>query len=178
VLAIYLGALVLGLGVIGFQAFGGHDADAAGHELAHGDHDATAWAVVASLRFWSFGLLAFGLLGLLLTVFGLAAAPVAATIAAVAGVLSGYFASSVLRRMRARGPTSQIAQRDVVGKIGRVLVPSEPSGLGKVRVEIKGGIVDYVAKSTEALAENDVVVVEDIEGGHVTVSKAPRELKP
>jgi membrane protein implicated in regulation of membrane protease activity len=178
VLVIFLGALVLGLGVIGFQALGGHDADAAGHDLAHGDHDPPAWALVASLRFWSFGLLAFGLSGLLLTLFGLAGATAAATIAGVAGVASGVFASAVLRRMRIRSPSSQIAPRDVVGKIGRVLVPSDPAGRGKVRVEIKGGIVDYVAASREALQENDVVVVEDFDGQEVTVSKAPKELKP
>jgi membrane protein implicated in regulation of membrane protease activity len=179
VLAVFLGALVLGLGVIGFQAFGGHDADAAGgHDLAHGDHDPPAWALVASLRFWSFGLLAFGLSGLLLALFGLAGVLATTTIAALAGATSGAFASTVLRRMRARGPSSQVAPRDVVGKIGRVLVPSDPARRGKVRVEIKGGIVDYVAASRDALQENDVVVVEDFDGQQVTVSKAPKELKP
>ena len=52
-LALYLGALVLALGVFAVQTLGGHDADAAGHDLSHGDHDTPLWAFVASVRFWS-----------------------------------------------------------------------------------------------------------------------------
>ncbi len=176
-LAIYLGALVVALGVVGVQAFAGHDADVSGHDLSHADYDAAPWALVASLRFWSFALLAFGLTGTLLTFFALAGTSVAAVIATIAGVASGVLATTVIRRMTHRGPTSHAVRDDVVGLVGRVLVPSEGSGRGKVRVELKGRIVDYVAASREPLALDDVVVVEEYDGRELTVSKAPKELK-
>jgi membrane protein implicated in regulation of membrane protease activity len=177
VLAVYLGALVVALGVFGVQAFAGHDGDVAGHDVAHADHDAPPWALALSLRFWAFALLAFGLTGALLSFFGLAGAVAAGVVAAVAGLASGIVATTVIRRMSQRGPTSQIVPTEVVGKLGRVLVPMEGAGRGKVRIEVKGQLVDYVAASAEPLAQGDTVVVEDYEKGEIVVSKAPKELK-
>jgi membrane protein implicated in regulation of membrane protease activity len=177
VIAVYLGALVVALGVFGVQTFGGHDADATGHDLTHGDHDAPPWALLASLRFWSFALLAFGLTGALLTFFGLAGAVAAGIVSGVAGVLSGAFATTVIRRMTNKGPSSLVQPKEVVGKVGRVLVPTDGASRGKVRVEVKGKLVDYVAASSEPLAQDDVVVVEDYDDGQIVVSKAPKELK-
>jgi membrane protein implicated in regulation of membrane protease activity len=175
-LVVYLAALVVALGIFGIQAFAGHDADASGHDLAHADHDAPPWALALSLRFWSFALLAFGLVGALLTFFGLAGAVFAAVLACVSGVASGAFAATVIRRMTHRGPSSQIAAGEVVGKLGRVLVPAAAGSRGKVRVQVRGQLVDYVASSREELGAGDSVVVEDYEGGEVVVSKAPKEL--
>jgi membrane protein implicated in regulation of membrane protease activity len=79
--------------------------------------------------------------------------------------------------MTHKGPTSHVLPAEVVGKVGRVLVPSEAGARGKVRVEVKGQLVDYVSASSEPLAEGDPVVIEDYEGGEVVVSKAPKELK-
>ena len=177
-LALYLGALVVAVGVVGVQAFAGHDADASGHDVSHaGDHEAPPWALLLSLRFWSFAMLAFGLSGALLTLFGLAGAGVTAAIAIALGAISGAFASVVIRRMTHKGPSSQVLQSEVVGRVGRVLVPSDAGTLGKVRVEVRGQIVDYVAASREPLEADDVVVIEDFDGREVNVSKAPKELK-
>ena len=60
--------------------------------------------------------------------------------------------------------------------MGRVIVPLVPGGLGKVRVDIKGAAVDYVARSTETLAAGEDVIVEESEEGEVVVSRAPKEL--
>jgi membrane protein implicated in regulation of membrane protease activity len=79
--------------------------------------------------------------------------------------------------MTHKGPTSNVISTEVVGKIGRVLVPTDGASRGKVRVEVKGQLVDYVAASSEQLDQDDVVVVEDYDGGQVRVSKAPKELK-
>src|SRR5262249_51400506 len=104
--------------------------------------------LVASLRFWAFALLAFGLSGTLLSIFGLAGAVFTAVLASAAGVASGAFATTVIRRMTQKGPTSHVLPSEVVGKIGRVLVPTDAGSHGKVRVEVKGQLVDYVAAST------------------------------
>jgi hypothetical protein len=50
--------------------------------------------------------------------------------------------------------------------------------LGKVRVEIKGSFVDYVARANEPLAVEDAVIIEECDGSEVLVSRAPKELKP
>ncbi len=177
-LALYVFALVVGASVVGVQAFAGHDTDGSGHDAAHGDHDAPAWTMLLSLRFWSFGLLAFGLSGALLSLFAVAGATVALVVAGGLGVGAGSVATTVIRRITRRSPTSQVLAADVVGAVGRVLVPSAGASPGKVRVQLRGQIVDYVARSGEALAEGDVVVIEAFEAGEVFVSKAPKELAP
>src|SRR5215213_4528186 len=82
---LYIAALIIGLGVLSLSFFlGGHDGDgsvdgdgdaAAGDADAHAEHDhgdshghagAGAIAIFLSLRFWTFGLLAFGLVGSIL----------------------------------------------------------------------------------------------------------------
>lgn len=178
VFALYIVALVVGVSVLGVQAFAGHDADGGGHDASHGDHDAPPWALLLSMRFWSFGFLAFGLAGTLLTLFGLAGATASLIVSGVLGVGAGVGATTVIRRMTQKGPSSQVLPTEVVGKIGRVLVAPGGSARGKIRVELRGQIVDYVAASTEPLAENDVVVIDEFDGSEVKVTKAPKELEP
>jgi membrane protein implicated in regulation of membrane protease activity len=179
-LALYLATLLLGTGALVLQLAVGHDSDAAGaHDLAHdaGGHDIAPWSVVASLRFWSFALFSFGAVGAALRVFGLAGVGATAAIASVAGVASGFFAVTVIRRMVQKTSSSHATAGDVLGKVGRVVVPVEAGARGKVRVLVKGSYVDYVASATERLAEGEDVVVCEIEEGEVTVSRAPKELK-
>jgi len=178
-LAIYLGALVVGLGALGLQVFGGHDSDTSmdhggpAHDTDHG----SPLLVLVSLRFWAFGLLAFGLVGTLLLLFGFADKWVSLAISAPFGAVSGFVAASVVRRLQQKGTTSQVTDSDIIGLIGRVLVPPAASGQGKVRVRVKASYVDYVATAVEPLEEGDTVVVEEVEDGVVTVSRAPKELK-
>ncbi len=180
VLTLYLAALLVAVGVFVVQlAFGHHDA-AAGHDLTHdagADHEAGAWSLLASVRFWSFALLAFGLVGSLLTLFGLAGPVVTAVIATGTGLTSGTFAATVIRRLVRQAATSHASSSDVVGRLGRVIVPPDEEGRGKVRVELKGSYVDYVARSNEPIAVEDAVVVEEYDGSEVLVSRAPKELK-
>jgi len=179
-LALYLGALVVGLGALGLQVFGGHDSDtsmdhgtATGHDTDH----ASPLLVLVSLRFWAFGLLAFGLVGTLLLLLGFAGKWMSLGISAPFGVIAGYVAASVVRRLQQKGTSSQATDSDIIGLIGRVLVPPPGTGQGKVRVRVKSSYVDYVARAVEPLDEGDTVVVEEIEDGVVTVSRAPKELK-
>jgi membrane protein implicated in regulation of membrane protease activity len=181
VLLVYIAALVVAAGVLGFQlALGHHGLDSGGHDAAHDTgHDTTVWTFVASLRFWAFALLAFGLVGTLIHVFGFAGALVTALIATGCGVVSGVVAVSVIRRLTQRTETSHATAGDVVGRVGRVIVPPNEEGRCKVRVEIKGSMIDYVAEATEPMSEGDAVLVEDSgEGARVRVSRAPKELKP
>jgi membrane protein implicated in regulation of membrane protease activity len=183
VLAVYLAALVAALGAFGVQlVFGHHDAGGGGdHDVSHGgdghDHDASAWSLVASVRFWSFALLAFGLVGTLLTVFGFAGPLVTGLLAAFSGAGAGVFAVTIIRRLTYKPASSHATGRDVVGKLGRMVVPVDERGRGKVRVEIKGSFIDYVARSKESIPVEDAVVIEEFDGDEAVVSRAPKELK-
>ena len=176
-LPLYLAALVLGGGTLVVQLVLGHH-DAGGHDGSDGaDHDAGLVTFVASVRFWAFALFAFGFVGVLLTLFGFAGPILAALLAGGMGVVAGVAAVVTLRRLRSRTESSHATSQDVVGQIGRVLVPPNESGRAKVRVSVKGAYVDYVARSTEPLSEGDDVLVEECEGSEVTVSRAPKELR-
>lgn len=182
VLAIFIGALIIGLGALALQAFGGHDTDMHGGDVHGGDgHDAehgSPLMVVASLRFWAFALLAFGLVGTLLLVFGFAGPWLALAIASGFGVAAGFIAASVVQRLMHRGASSHAQETDLVGLIGRIVVPSSATGMGKARLRVKASYVDYVVRSTEPLDEGETVVVEEVEDGTLVVSRAPKELKP
>ncbi len=173
-LALYLAALLAAVGVFALQfAFGHHDASG-----GHGGGHEGAWSLFLSTRFWTFALLAFGLLGTLLTLFGLAERWLVFGTAGAGGLASGLFAASVLRRLTNAVQSSHASSGDVVGQVGRVVVPLDGAGPGKVRVELKGSQVDYVARSKDKLDLQEAVVVEEVIGNEIVVSRAPKELKP
>ena len=177
-LSLYAACLVTGLGVLFVQLFFGHYG---GHDVHHGDggHEITPWTVLASVRFWSFTLLAFGLVGTLLTFFSMAGGAVTLTTATLAGVASGIFSVTVISRLLQRSPQSLAWYGDVRGRVGRVVVPIAGDGRGKVRVDVKGSAVDVVARAREPLEAGEAVVVEEVSSdGEALVSRAPKELAP
>jgi membrane protein implicated in regulation of membrane protease activity len=181
VLPIYIAALATAAAVLLAQVvFGHHGGDTHdGPQAEHGAHDGvTPLTFVTSVRFWAFGLFAFGLVGTLVTLFAFAGAGATAALAGAAGVASGIAAVLTLRALARRGTSSHASSGEIVGKVGRVVVPPNERGALKVRVDVKGSSVDYVATSSEALGEGDAVLVEDVEGDEVRVSRAPREIKP
>jgi membrane protein implicated in regulation of membrane protease activity len=177
VLLVYVGALLASAGTITLQMLGA-DHDAGAHDTGHdsGDHDASIWLIFASLRFWTFAFLAFGMVGTLATLFHLASPTVALVAAITCGLASGSFAATVVRRLTAKSASSHAVPIEVVGKLGRVIVPLGVSP-GKVRVEVKGTISDYVARAKETIAEGETVIVEEFDGNEAIVSKAPKDLE-
>ncbi len=178
-LTVFVASLVIGLGALAVQLFGGHDAgghDAGGHD---GDGHDGPFLFLASIRFWAFALLVFGLVGTLLRVFDFAGRIEASIIAGIAGFAAGYVAATVVKRLQGQG-TSSVAttSREVVGRVGRVIVPPGTETRGKVRVSVRGSFVDYVARSAEPLEPDEAVVVEEYDDGEVLVSRAPKELAP
>jgi membrane protein implicated in regulation of membrane protease activity len=177
VLLVYVGALLASAGTIALQTFGADHEASAGHDAGHGDgdHDASIWLIFASVRFWTFAFLAFGLVGTLTTLLHVAS-PTATIIAAIAsGFASGTFAATVVRRLTSKSASSHAVPIEIVGKLGRVIVPLGTAP-GKVRVEVKGTIVDYVARSKESIGEGETIIVEEFDGSEAVVSRAPKEL--
>lgn len=179
-LLVYVGALLASAGTIALQVFGGHDGNVdASHDVHAGDgsHDPGFWLIFASLRFWAFAFFAFGMVGTLATFFHLAGPAIVLATSIASGFASGSGAAIVVRRLNAKDASSHKSTDEIVGKLGRVIVPLGGAP-GKVRVEVKGTIGDYVARSSEAISEGETVLVEEFDGNEALVSRAPKDLEP
>jgi membrane protein implicated in regulation of membrane protease activity len=201
-----LAALIIGLGTIVAQltmsgdadgdaggAAGGHDvsvdgdAGADGHDFgmhADGDgavhHDAGGGGgflpIILSFRFWTFGLLAFGMVGSILHFAALAPAAFVPFIALVVGLGSGGFASFSFRALARASTQSGTLTDDAVGHIGRVLIAPGKQRCGKVRVELSGQTVDYLATTDdEQLDVGDRVLVVEMRDDTAHVARPPAE---
>lgn len=198
VLALYLAALIFGLGIFAVQALSSSDAgdgehpalpgDADAHAgetwLAHHTHAASAgdagWAsVFMSLRFYMFAAIAFGAVGAPVTAFG-SIAPGLTFGAALLTALVVAMAASLAFRALGRGTLSSSAsERELMGQVGRVLVACEKGRKGKVRLTVRGQIVDFVATTDEQrLAPGTGVIVQEVHAERVHVCAAPIELLP
>jgi membrane protein implicated in regulation of membrane protease activity len=197
--AVYLAALILGLGVLllqfvmpGADADGAHAPELGGHGDidvhhdvgGHGGHgdgqgDSGAIAIFISFRFWTFGLMAFGFVGTLLHFLKLAGHVTSLTAAVSVGLLSGFLASFAMRAI-ARSQTSSGGEADeAIGQIGRVLIPLERGKHGKIRIEVHGRLVDLIATTDdERLEGGATVMVEEMRGTTAHVSRAGDSIAP
>ncbi|MCC6899913.1 MAG: NfeD family protein [Polyangiaceae bacterium] len=201
---LYLAALIIGFGTIALQlAMGGDshgdaevggDADAHldaeadgdadhGHaDHGHGDHghgDGGFLPIFLSLRFWTFTFLAFGLSGSLVHYLDLAGSMVTLAMAVGLGLGAGVLASLTFRALSRSEANSGATASDAIGQVGRVLLPLGKGARGKVRIELKGQTVDYVATTDdEQLEAGQMVMIEEMRDTTAHVSRAPAELLP
>ncbi|MBN1611042.1 MAG: hypothetical protein JW940_30705 [Polyangiaceae bacterium] len=195
--SVYWAALIVGLGTVLLQLLSGHghadagggdtdldvDADADVHvgDIEHagdGGHDVDAGhgsaflPIFLSLRFWTFALLAFGMVGAPVRTLGLASPWATALLAVGMGLAAGFGASWAFAAI-GRSQTSSGAQaRDLLGQSGRVLIPPGAGGRCKVRVELLGQTIDLLAATDEKdLREGDEVLVTGTEDATVQVSR-------
>lgn len=193
---VFLAALILGAGTLAFQLVSMGDGDAEAHvgadadagadgsaHAAHQPHDASPASgflpLVLALRFWSFAFLAFGLSGSLLYYLNLLGAAPAFGVALGTGLASGLLASWGVRQLQRAQSSSGAETSDLVGQVGRVLVPLTKARRGKIRVELKGQTLDFIASTDdEALEAGAAVLVEELRGNAVHVSRAGREFLP
>lgn len=187
---IYLAALIIGLGTQVLQFVmahaGGGDAgheievhDGAEHDISHAETESGvggAAALFLSMRFWTFGLMAFGMVGAAIHYLNLAGVLVSATVSGVFGIACGLLAAAVFRNLT-RGVSSSETSADAVGQVGRVLVPAEKGHAGKVRIQLKGKVVDLLATSESDLSEGDEVLVVEMRGTDAHVEPAPLKAK-
>lgn len=156
---------------VGADDGAGAHADATAGPAAHGhDMDEThmlwaQWLPFLSLRFWVYATAGFGLTGTLLTTVPAAlgsppAHAAAAAVAAVAtGLVTGTAAQALFRWVQRGRADSQTAAADFVGREATALLPIEPGRRGKVRVAVKGQIIDAPAVSPAHVARGERVVV-------------------
>jgi membrane protein implicated in regulation of membrane protease activity len=177
---VFLAALILGAGTLAFQLLSAGDGDAHdghAHDASHGSDGILP--LVLAMRFWSFGFLAFGLSGSLLHYLGLLGRGSALAVALATGLASGLLASWSVRRLELAQSSSGAETSDLVGQLGRVLVPLSKASRGKVRVELKGQTLDFIASTDDdALEAGAPVLVEELRGSALHVSRAGREFLP
>lgn len=161
-LVAYLVSLFVGGVLVLMSAFAGHGHDVGDHEVAHGGHDADVWLPFLSIRFWTYGLTAFGLTGVGMVFTAGMSAP-AALPWAISGGLAVGFLVSLLARLARKGETNSAAMRDDFnGKVARVIVPIRPGLPGKIRVQVKGDWIELLAlpeHGTEISADEEVIIV-------------------
>jgi membrane protein implicated in regulation of membrane protease activity len=190
--AVYIASLIIGGGLLlisllfGGEA-GGADAPGGGglEGLEAGDGGSLGSALpLASLFFWTFFLAFFGLAGVLLSLLTREAGTLLiGGLSTGTGLIAGLLAARVLRSLGRAEVDSGVRLDDMVGRLGRVVVPVGREQPGKVRVELKGRTIDLLAYSDTGvpLAPAHRVLVHDVlANGSVRVVSAeePRQLQP
>lgn len=125
-----------------------------------------------SLKFWTFGSGFFGLTGVLLsTTHPTLAAVWVFAIALLVGLSIGFLAAAVLQALRRQRVNSLIQPQDWVGAKGTVELPFDAQSRGKVRLQLKGSLVDVIAftNDTKPLNVGESIVVIGSENNRVWV---------
>lgn len=153
-MTLYLVAAMVGLGLIIFTALaGGHDAhmdhdlsvdhDVGGDHEVHWDHGGLAPFI--SLRFWTYFAATFGLTGAVLSLTN-ASNPQQILIASlVGGFAVGLMVHFAMRALRRSESSSAANVDDLIGKEGKLLVAIRDGQPGKVRLDVKGDLIDMLA---------------------------------
>ena len=159
-----------------------HDADLgpeAEVDHAAGGHGGGFLPILLNVRFWTFGAMAFGMVGSLLHFLHLAPSSVTPVIAVAMGLLSGWFASWVFRALARASTQSGAEPTEAVGQVGKVLVAVRPGARGKVRIQLRGQTVDFLASTEDVELEvGEQVLVTEVREDQVQVSRAPVDLFP
>ena len=124
--------------------------------------DPSLLRIVKTLKFWTFGSCFFGLTGLLLSFLQPTLSPLGIAVIAVGvGLLCGTAMSGILVFLRQRQADSLVRSADLVGLTGTVEVPFDSTRKGKVRLKLKGSIVDFIAftNDSQGFAQGDPVWV-------------------
>ncbi len=182
-LAVFVTSLILGGGllVLSLVTGGGDDhgaGDGDGDFDSHDHHGHEGLGLgqalpITSLSFWTFFLAFFGLTGALLTVLGLVPSAIITTaLSAALGYGLGLTATRVIRKLRTQQIDSSVSPKDLFGALGTVLLPVVRGQPGKVRLQLKGRLADFIAVTDESAplqAKARVVVQEVLSDGTLKV---------
>ncbi len=193
VLTIYLAALIFGLGMFAVQLFASSDVHdpggpGEGSELVHGgafhgEHGGAAHAgwtdIFLSLRFYMFAAIGFGAVGAPVTWLEASSAVLTLVVALATGIGIGSLAALGFRVLGRETLSSDARAEELIGQVGRVLLACEKGKKGKVRLTVRGQIVDVLATTDEPrLPPGSGVIVQEVHAQRVHVCAAPSELLP
>ncbi|MCB9616490.1 MAG: NfeD family protein [Sandaracinus sp.] len=197
---LYIAALVLGGVLLGASLLlGGHDADGPDADGPDVDADvdadveleadadgldkdldvgaaSDAFWILRSFRFWMFFLAFFGLTGVTLDGLGLVDTSwITAVLSVVMGAIAGGGAATAFRMLASDETAEAAGASDYVGKSAKVLVAPKRGTVGKVRVEVKGQLVDLLATTEDEIGADDEVLVIEMDGTRARIARLERE---
>jgi hypothetical protein len=149
------------------------DAEGQSDKDLHGSSDFSLWWLL-SMRFWTFGLSAFGLAGTLLTLLSVPALATAVT-AVLLGVAIGIGAARFFRALTHDQVSGDTELGRYVGEEGRVLISVRPGQQGKITVSTLAGRVELLATTRDpaVLEVGSRVIVAEVRDGVADVSGLP-----
>ncbi len=190
--AAYIVAAIVGGGLILFAAFAGlgSHADVSHGDIGHeagpqhleaqdsdhgsdGDQGAGAvWLPFFSIRFWTYTIATFGLVGSILTLTRVCPEPLTLVISVCSGVFMGVLAAFIVRILGLAARTSEAAETDFMGAMAKVTVAIRDGLPGKVRTTVRGDIIDLVALSDSGgtIEQGQEVMIVGIEGDKARVA--------
>jgi membrane protein implicated in regulation of membrane protease activity len=174
ILGVAGGGLALASAFLGGHGHDGdvsHDLDHHGEVDHHGDGDSAMWLPFLSLRFWTYGLMVFGLCGWLLTIEGSNPAASILMISIITGIVMGTAVSNLMRILKRMQVDSNTNSADLLGMSALVTVPIRSKLDGKVRATIKGDLLDFLARSNDEreFESGEEVVIVAVENDRVRV---------
>ncbi len=125
-----------------------------------------------SLKFWTFGSCFFGLTGLVLNWLRPEMPPgQMAGIAGAMGIFCGSTMVSILRSLGHRHANSLARSSDLVGLSATVLLPFNCESRGKVRVNVKGANVEFMAftDDSKSFGKGDRVLIVGLKNNRLWV---------
>jgi len=154
-LVIYLMALILGGGILFIQLISGLG-DGADH--AFEAHHPLHGPGILSTRPLTFGLFAFGFVGAPLQTLGLTRPALGFALAIGSGLASAVLVSLTLRAAGHPSASGAAAFLEAKGSLARVVIPCGRDHRGKIRVLLKGQLVDMMATTDEDHIPSDASV--------------------
>jgi len=141
------------------------DADADGGD-SDGGTGLFGWLPLASMRFWTFLLAAFGLTGSGLTLGG---APFALTlaVASIVALVTGSAAAAFFRALLRDRVSGETTLDSLVGREARVSLPVRPGHRGKITIKTSAGVIELTATTGDAreLARGEAVLITRVDAG-------------
>ena len=188
VLPLYLVTGIVAGGLILFSAFAphgdGHDHGGLGSHDGGFDVDHApgapnaadaflSWLPFGNFRFWLYFLGIFGLMGSTLTLTGMAKEPLILTSSLITGFITGFVVAVLVNLLQKRAQGESIGEDDFIGVQGRLLVAIRPGQAGKVRVMVKGELIDYIAESDieDTIEVDEAVLIVGVHGNRVKVAR-------
>jgi membrane protein implicated in regulation of membrane protease activity len=141
----------------------------------HGDHDAGSghgrWIPFFSLRFYTYFFAGFGVTGLLVRFLTTVGETVTLWMALIVGLFAGLSVSILIRMLRAGETTSGASDKDVLGIEAQVLVAIRGASPGRIRCQVKGESIDYLAVCDDPtpIEPGSTVIVVAMEDGRALV---------
>jgi len=145
-----------------------------------------AWIPFLSMRFWTFAAAAFGLTGMLLSLFGLGDL-ISSLIASPVGLGMGLYAAYLFRYLKQNDVSADLGLQRLVGNEARVLLTVRPGGRGKIVVEDPSGRLELFAETGDdsSLAVGSTVLIAHVDkegvasvtglGGELNSARLPRQ---